>query len=100
MKNRLNFQISNIQCKSCKILIESEIGDMKGVNNINVDVESGKVEAEYVLALFYNSIGIPIAASGLLRTEFAGLAMALSIVSVVTNSLLLKRKNLYPKRCK
>ena len=42
-------------------------------------------------ALIYNCIMIPLAAVGILAPALAGAAMALSSVTVVCNSLLLKR---------
>jgi Cu+-exporting ATPase len=48
-------------------------------------------------AVAYNSVGIPIAALGFLRPEFAAAAMAMSSVSVVANSLRLKRYKLRPR---
>ena len=42
-------------------------------------------------AFIFNTVGIPLAAFGLLSPALAGAAMALSSVTVLTNSLLLKR---------
>ena len=86
--------------------VAKEAGEIVLVKDDLMDVERAirlgkqtlrKVKQNLFWALFYNSLGIPIAAGALfhwgifLKPEYAGLAMALSSVSVVTNSLLLKR---------
>jgi Cu+-exporting ATPase len=75
------------------VLVKNDLRDVVSALKLSRNTFK-KIKQNLFWALFYNSIGIPIAALGLLRAEFAGLAMALSSVSVVANSLLLKRKKL------
>ena len=51
----------------------------------------GKIRQNLFFAFVYNIIGLPLAALGWLNPVIAGAAMAMSSVSVVSNSLLLKR---------
>ncbi len=87
--------------------VSVETGDIVLVKNDLLDVVAGielgkktmtKIKQNFFWALIYNLILLPVAAGVLfpslgliLRPEFAGLAMSLSSVSVVTNALLLGR---------
>ena len=85
--------------------VSVETGDIVLVKDDLLDVVTGiqlgkrtmsKIKQGFFWAIIYNLILLPIAAGALyptvvLRPEFAGLAMALSSVSVVTNALSLNR---------
>ncbi|MEM2900714.1 MAG: heavy metal translocating P-type ATPase [Thermoplasmata archaeon] len=79
------------------VIIRDDLRDV--VASINLSRKTvRKIKQNMFWAFIYNSIGIPIAAGvlypgfGILLTpEFAGLAMAMSSVSVVSNSLILRK---------
>jgi Cu+-exporting ATPase len=87
--------------------VAREAGDIVLVRSDPLDVQRAikisestfrKVKFNFFWAFFYNLLGVPIAAGALaslgivLRPEFAGLAMAFSSISVIVNSLLLRRE--------
>lgn len=79
------------------VLVRDDLTDVVSAINLGRKTVS-KIRQGFFWALIYNMILLPIAAglfypsTGLtLRPEFAGLAMALSSVSVVANALLLGR---------
>lgn len=81
------------------VLVKNDLRDVvTAIDLSNYTVK--KIKQNLFWAFFYNSIGIPVAAgllypftSFLLNPIIAGIAMAFSSVSVVSNSLLMRRYN-------
>ncbi len=71
------------------ILVKDDLRDV--IKSIKLSkVTMKKIKQNLFWALFYNSAAIPIAAFGLLNPIIAAAAMAISSLSVVSNSALLK----------
>jgi Cu+-exporting ATPase len=75
------------------ILIRNDVRDV--VTAIRLSrATMRKIKQNLFWAFIYNSIGVPVAAFGLLNPIIAAAAMALSSLSVIANSALLKAQKL------
>jgi len=72
------------------ILVKDDVRDVVGGIRLSKSTMR-KIKQNLFWALIYNTLGIPVAAIGLLNPIIAAAAMALSSLSVVSNSALLKR---------
>jgi Cu+-exporting ATPase len=72
------------------VLMKSDLLDSVAAVQLSKKVMA-RIKQNLFWAFAYNTALIPVAAGGLFRPEFAGFAMALSSVTVITLSLLLKR---------
>ena len=71
-------------------LMRSDPALVAGAIDVSISTRR-KIAQNLFWAFAYNVIGVPLAAFGILSPAIAGAAMALSSVSVVSNSLLLRR---------
>ncbi len=47
MLKKIKIQIKGTYCRSCKVLIETEVDVLEGVKDINVDYKTGECEIEF-----------------------------------------------------
>jgi len=71
-------------------LVRNDLGSVADAVDLS-RATLAKIRQNLFFAFFYNALGIPLAALGFLNPVVAGAAMAASSVSVVSNSLLLRR---------
>ncbi|HET8857091.1 MAG TPA: heavy metal translocating P-type ATPase [Nitrososphaeraceae archaeon] len=79
------------------VLIKDDIMDVARAIKLS-RITMKKIKQNLFWALIYNSAGIPIAAVGLLSPILAAAAMALSSISVIANSSLLKRMKIIDEK--
>jgi Cu+-exporting ATPase len=75
------------------ILVRDDVRDVVSAIRLS-KATMGKIKQNLFWAFIYNAVGIPVAALGLLNPIIAAAAMALSSLSVIVNSALLKRMKL------
>lgn len=85
---------TDIAIESAKVVLMN--GDLTGiVKSFRLSRQTIRVIKQNLFwAFIYNVIGIPLAAFGMLNPMFAALAMSFSSVSVISNSLRLKKAKL------